>query len=109
MTAQHAPGPWFARTWTRHSPTTIVREVDGGISQIADVDGEGFDPETLANALLIAAAPDLLALARQYASECAECGGTGSVQQGTDPTGAPAMYACDACFDIRAVIAKAVA
>ena len=58
-------------------------------------------------AALIAAAPDLLALAHQFASECAECGGVGEVKQGTDPTGEPAMYHCDACFDIRTVIAKA--
>ena len=33
-------------------------------------------PNTEADARLIAAAPDLLALAHQYASECGECAGT---------------------------------
>ncbi len=50
------------------------------------------------NARLIAAAPDLLALARQYASECGDCHGTGiEIPSGAD---------CPHCADIRAVIAK---
>jgi hypothetical protein len=40
----------------------------------------------------------------ELAGECAECGGTGQVQQGVDQAGQPAMYACDACFDIRALL-----
>ena len=39
----------------------------------------------------------------EIAGECAECGGTGSVQCGDDPTGKPAMFPCDACWDIRAL------
>ena len=64
MSARHTPGPWIAREWRHHSPTTIVREVNGEVVPIADCDGVGsgylMDPETLANARLIAAAPELL-------------------------------------------------
>jgi hypothetical protein len=57
-----------------------------------------------ANASLIAAAPDLLALARQYASECGECDGGGYVLgRNAEPTADP----CPDCADIRSVIAKA--
>lgn len=53
---------------------------------------------------------DLLALAKQYASECAECNGTGRVQVATDCIGGevvPVTQGCDECADIRAAIAKA--
>ena len=46
---------------------------------------------------LIAAAPDLLALAKKYASECSECGGTAYISS---------WEKCMDCADIRAVIAK---
>jgi hypothetical protein len=44
---------------------------------------------------------DMKAMLLELAGECAECGGTGSVQCGDDPTGKPAMFPCDACWDIR--------
>lgn len=54
--------------------------------------------EAFANARLIAAAPDLLALAQQYASECGECAGVGITPDDQD---------CSECKLIRDVIAKA--
>jgi hypothetical protein len=54
------------------------------------------------DATLMAAAPDLLALARQYASECATCSGTGN--SGNFEVG---DEHCGDCADIRAVIEKA--
>lgn len=54
------------------------------------------------HANLLAAAPQLLALARRYAGECAECGGSGE-EIVDDDMAVP----CDACEDIRAVIDKA--
>lgn len=56
--------------------------------------------------MMIAAAPDLLALAKLYASECGECDGTG---YGMVDTGMPvdSRVDCRACADIRKVIAKA--
>ena len=66
---------------------------------------------------------DLLALAKRYASECAECGGSGllcgACGRALSPYEAsgtaeelsccttPHRYVCDACADIRAVIKKA--
>lgn len=111
----HTPGPWTARAWRGHSPTTVVCETGHPdlrpeVFVIAEVEGRGDGAETLANARLIAAAPDLLALAQQYASECAECGGTGTVESFADLIGGesvPEREPCDQCADIRAVIAKA--
>lgn len=65
---------------------------------------------------LVKAAPDLLALARQYASECAECNGTGLISRsfGGDGFGDRCAALADAddqpcpeCEDIRAVLALA--
>lgn len=61
-------------------------------------------------AALLKAAPGLLALARKYASECAECGGTGLLTIKTWPGGIEVDnddQSCADCADIRAVIAKA--
>lgn len=61
------------------------------------------------DARLMAAAPELLALAKQYASECGECNGGGSWVE-LDRNGAPipeTARPCEACADICAVIAKA--
>lgn len=57
---------------------------------------------------LIAAAPALLALARQYASECGECDGKGTVAERDQHGGYIDDKPCPDCADIRAVIAKAV-
>lgn len=54
---------------------------------------------------LVMAAPALLDLARKYASECADCGGTGTVNVRAWPE--CRQEPCDACADIRAVIANA--
>lgn len=53
------------------------------------------------HALLIGAAPELLAMVRRYASECAECGDGHS--DDFDPDGSE----CPECADIRALIRKA--
>lgn len=58
---------------------------------------------------LIAAAPDLLALARQYASECARCGGSAEIivnESDGDPIDDEAIP-CNECADIWEVINKA--
>jgi len=72
-----------------------------------------FESEDIAR--LFAAAPDLLALAKQYASECADCGGTGRIVTRSGGSGwgdgGPDVHEeaerCGECEDIRAVIAKA--
>ncbi len=52
MTTQHTPGPWDASG-------TVFSGPDGMIGEVGF--GKRDDPEMIANARLIAAAPDLLA------------------------------------------------
>lgn len=75
-----------------------------------------FDYDTITGwvrpnaAALLKAVPELLALARQYAAECAECGGTGLLTIKTWPGGIEVDnddQPCADCADIRTVIAKA--
>lgn len=65
-----------------------------------------------ADARLISAAPDLLALARKYASECGNCNGRGyNTQAGeayTQEASNNERIECEDCADIREVITKAV-
>jgi hypothetical protein len=108
----HTPGPWIAREWECHAPTTVGVEIDGRFAPIAtakSVEGYYSKPEALANARLIAAAPDLLALAKQYASECGECDGKGTVTERDEGGWLLDTKPCPDCSDIRAVIAKAEA
>lgn len=104
--AKHTPGPWATRinSWSRW-------EIFGGSGCLASVskpDDPASPPkewrECEANARLIAAAPDLLDLAKQYASECAECNGTGRT---TNPQYTQHEVDCPDCEGIRAVVAKA--
>lgn len=53
------------------------------------------------HACLVEAAPELLAMVRRYASECAECG------DGHSDDFDPAGSGCPECADIRALISKA--
>lgn len=101
MSARHTPGPWkvcegspFTRWYVKAIHATYVI-AECGIS-------EGKTGE--ANARLIAAAPDLLALAHRYAGECGDCAGTR-----LDPAGNEDGSACPcmACEDIWAVIDQA--
>lgn len=93
MKATHTPGPWILDGDVIQSPGRWVVAV---VHRFPEND----DTARPANARLIAAAPDLLALAKQYASECSECEGLGYHDDGER---AP----CPDCFDIRAVIDKA--
>lgn len=57
----HTPGPWQAVEWSCHAATTIK----AGDIVIAECSGAGrYINESLADARLIAAAPDLLAFAQ---------------------------------------------
>ena len=89
----HTPGPW------RVSPTNdcvIESEKHGNIALV------NLARMSAADARLIAAAPDLLALAKRYASECSGCDG-----QGNSKLSALHPEECQDCADIRAVIEKA--
>ena len=106
-TDKHTPGPWRADSRMINTLTdTFVVVVDQFGKYVARSLIAGRQH---ADARLIAAAPDLLALARQYASECATCGGTGLVTiYDYDGNGSDADdQLCHDCADIRAVIARA--
>ena len=93
----HTPGPW------RVLPTNdcvIESEKHGNIALV------NLARMSAADARLIAAAPDLLALAKRYASECAECDGDGRILVTFNDREAE-YDPCEACADIRAAIAKA--
>ena len=93
----HTPGPW------RVSPTNdcvIESEKHGNIALV------NLARMSAADARLIAAAPDLLALAKRYASECEECDGDGRILVTFNDREAE-YDPCEACADIRAVIEKA--
>lgn len=100
----HTPGPWTAH---KHGPNPwwYVRSASREVAEVelCAIWNDPKRPGTVveANAHLIAAAPDLLALARKLAGECSECAGTGIII-GTLPS-----EPCPECADIWAVIRKA--
>lgn len=115
----HTPGPWHVRDLhpggcTFNIGTNPNDPYDGEVAVVFRY-GKHVQAPHKANALLIAAAPDLLELAKQYAMECASCDGQGTVnrQIGGDGYGgqcaaiADVEAVCQDCADIRAVIARA--
>lgn len=111
---QHTPGPWMITQYPALAPMVYAEPTAGEMRPIC----QGHSPseaEDAANARLIAAAPDLLMLAKQYASECGECNGTGSVYAGEESNDHGVLgieivqvsESCDQCAAIRRVIAKA--
>lgn len=106
----------LAETWgiSGESPKIIKlyafgKETNVIIGSASGYPNSGFfpsDEEAMVNARIMAASLDLLALAKQYASECGGCRGTGLVtvhHRGMDCDDQP----CLECADIRAVIARA--
>lgn len=117
----HAPGPWEIRSRheSRMDHTTVIRSVaiPGHdyieVSRLTDPT-PSQDQVARANVRLIAAAPELLALAKKLAGECSECEGAGVSMcfVDNDPTDITKgchteALDCDDCADIRKVIAKA--
>ena len=111
MSVPHTPGPWLVTADEDDEEGYSVTVADALFDTVAQLTPQRKDGEELANARLIAAAPDLLELARQYASECAECGGDGTIEAGENIDKAagmiPERQPCPDCAGIRAVIAKA--
>lgn len=95
---KHTAAPWTFET--RGDGYHVKGAIGGFPVRIATVHGMRAD-----DARLIAAAPDLLALARQYAAECGECDGMGRT---TNPMLGQSEVDCPDCVEIRQVIAKAV-
>jgi hypothetical protein len=104
MTAKHTPGPWCVSRRGRRGLPHIMSEAGLYVmdAKPRGVSGGGTVRQ-MADATLIAAAPDLLTLARQYASECGGCGGVRYVEA----DGVMTERQCDECADIWAVIDKA--
>lgn len=111
---EHTPGPWKLN-W---------RIAGGGVhpefprleyvnihyaSNTGDVQNDLYVTGymTRADAYLIAAAPELLTLAEQYAKECANCDGEGFTYHYVDIASPQTHKDCPDCAEIRAVIAKA--
>lgn len=95
----HTPGPWRV-------DGDGVLTAGGWVVAMCHRFPDNNDLARPANARLIAAAPDLLALARRYAAECGECGGSRLVLVER----APDEYAdapCEECTFIWEVIDQA--
>lgn len=76
MSAQHTPGPWLIRSETQVLTgevmlSVVARDVKPGSGAVAWPCGTN-DAQQFANALLIAAAPELLECVRNAAMNC--CG-----------------------------------
>ena len=113
------PGPWVAQESEHGEYPHVYRpeRIDkDGLKYWAECicvvypgdrdDDRVHHPGASANAHLIASAPDLLALAKRYASECAQCDGDGRILVTFNDREAE-YDPCEACADIRAVIEKA--
>lgn len=96
MSDRIAPGSWSILA--DEDPDGGFEVVGPHQEPVALIPSLASPRDALAVARLVAAAPDLLALAQQVATECGDCHGTGA----EIPSGKP----CEACADIRAVIAK---
>lgn len=107
--ASHTPGPWMLDP--AHPLMVYCDDALG--SRVADLSQPGHGipwAQEEANARLIAAAPDLLTLAKQYASACINCGGSAEIIRNKSSDGDPLhdfAEPCPECEHIRDAIAKA--
>jgi hypothetical protein len=66
---KHTPGPWTAVEWRCHAKTTVK----AGEVVVAECSGQGrYASESIADAALIVAAPDLLDIWSEVARKIAE-------------------------------------
>lgn len=106
MTSEQTAETW--EWWTSNSWRRLMAPRRGSVPSRAVLmptvcrDGQPDIVVSPADMALIAAAPDLLALAKQYASECSGCDGNGT-RMGPDLHTEP----CQDCADIRAILNKA--
>jgi hypothetical protein len=85
MNAKHTPGPWYANEFNVYK--------DIGDTQFPIAESKFWSEETCANARLIAAAPELLAIVQKY------------LNTAEDATGAFDLADIDA--EARVIVAKA--
>lgn len=103
----HTPGPWSIEDRRRRGGALQVQAQHRGEGSSYCVASVNHWESADENARLIAQSPALLDLAKQYASECAECNGSGERKDGNhggDPRAEACTVPCDECNDIRAVI-----
>ena len=68
--SKHTPGPWKAIEWATNARTTVVSDARVGRIVVAECSGQGrHTNESLADAQLIAAAPELLQEAKTVIAE----------------------------------------
>jgi len=104
---RHTRGPWVYQVSPLTGKDIQLKRAHWCVG-IAGGQGLALVFESEANARLVAASPQLLALAKRYASECAECSGEGCVRdEGSTDCDVNGLVDCEACADIRAVIDKA--
>ena len=63
MSEQHTPGPWSAK-WSKYREKVFIVQAGQPSNRVLarfDGDGEGPDKQSIADARLIAAAPDMVA------------------------------------------------
>lgn len=103
------PGPWRVGQWLGGAwcvTSAPLSQPRGG--EITSVVYGPLSGTPEGNARLIAAAPELLAIAREYADSCLDCSGSGTVQRyDTDDSDCAVteFVDCPECAHVRAVIA----
>lgn len=108
----HTHGPWYVRDLhpTRATFNIGTNPSDPYDGEVAVIFRNGSRIGAEANARLISAAPDLLKLAREYASACINCSGSAEITRNTSSDGDPLhdfAEPCPECEHIRDAIAKA--
>ena len=101
--SQHTPGPWSINEWPQRDAEIRIGAANTPLIATVHLRDESINGQK-ANAHLIAAAPELLQLAKQYASECAECAGRGAL--GAPGNDRPRIE-CPECKFIRDLIRRA--
>ena len=71
MNLEHTPGPWLANRFDAYSPQTVISALGTWICRVSSNGNWAQQPPDieLANACLIAAAPDLLCVAREFVAQ----------------------------------------
>ena len=102
MQTTHTPGMWHAQHWSCHAATTVgTTDAEGNFVEIAECAVPGLSTDQrIANARLIAAAPDLLDALRDFVSAA-----DGAYAQGA--TTVSVAEASGWLLQARAAIAKA--
>jgi len=94
--SNHTPGPWTVARGSHCYPLEILSES----KTIAQVERSGSKQETEANANVLAASAELLAVCEELAARIVEC--LGCDESGTDPN--DSLSACRDCGGVGEVL-----